>query len=358
MMKKYTIRLLPLLVLIISLNACKKDKENPVPVINYHGDAGAFVVHEGAYAAGNASISFINRSNGALQNNLYSLENNNVPLGDVAQSMTIFNGKGYIVVNNSQKVEVVTFSDFKNAGTIKGLASPRYMLGIDSSKAYISDWNDNNLKIVNLNTLAISGNIATGTGPEQMVKVNGFVYVANNGGYGLDSTVTVISIATNLPVDTIKVGDKPTALKVDKNNNIWVLCSGDYGASFTTTTDDTPARLVKISPSSNSVVSSFTIGAQGDHPGRLAINSTNDVLYYENTGIFKFAITDVALPSLPLIAKTNGFYGLDVDPLTDIIYAADAKDFQQKGQVYRYNSSGVAIDNFQVGVAPSSFSFR
>jgi YVTN family beta-propeller protein len=345
--------------LIIVASACHKKKTEPLPVdplANYNNGIGVFIVHEGGYGHNNSSVSFFNKNNNTMINNLYGIANSNSSLGDVIQSMTIYNNKAYIVVNNSQKIEIVGVGDFKHQTTLTGLSSPRYLYVVDTSKAYFSDWTSNSIKILHLSSNTVTGIIQAGAGPEQMLKVGNSVYVTNVGGFGDDSTVFVIDANTNLVTDTIITAMKPTAMKLDKNGKLWILCSGSSGLSYTVTTDDTPAKLVMVDPSNNTVIKSIVIGNLGDHPYRLAMNKTNDILYYESSGIFKFGITDLTAPTIAFISKS--FYGIDVDSNTDIIYGADAKDFTVKGEIYRYNSTGVLIDSYTVGVAPSGFVFH
>jgi YVTN family beta-propeller protein len=359
-MKKIKFSTLVAAALILVASACHKKKTEPTPVdplANYNNGTGVFIVHEGQYSHNNSSVSFFNKNNNTVINNLYEISNNNSSLGDLTQSMTVFNKKAYVVVNTSPKLEIVGLSDFKHQATVTGLLGPRYFYVVDSSKAYISDWFADNIKILDLSSNTIAGTITTGAGPEQMLKVGNSVYVTNVGGYGDDSTVTVINATTNAVINTIHTAAiKPNAMRLDKNNKLWVLCSGSAGASYTTIADDTRAKLVMVDPLTNTVVKSIVIGNLGDHPIRLAINKTNDILYFENNGIYKFAITDVAAPTLPFITKS--FYGIDVDSSTDIIYGADAKDFAVKGEVYRYQNTGVLIDSYSVGIVPSGFVFH
>jgi hypothetical protein len=352
--------------LIMAAIGCHKKPTDPVPVIPSNYNNGVFIVHEGQFLHDNSSISFFNKSNDTLTNNLYGIANNNSSLGDVAQSMTINNSNAYIVVNGTPKVEIVSMNDFKHQKTLTGFASPRYLYVVDASKAYISDWGSSgsgSIKILDLSSNTLTGaTIPTGQGPEYMIKVGNNVYIANSGGwYGKrDSTVFVINANTNLVTDTIFTGFNPTALRVDKNNMLWILCSGNYPYTDQNNPQlsfaESPAKLVMVNPSTNTVIQSFGIGNLGDHPNRLAINKNNDTLYYENTGIYKMSIADLAAPTIPFITKS--FYGIDVDPNTNIIYGADAKDFTVKGAFYRYNSSGVLIDNYTVGVVPSGFVFH
>ncbi len=360
-MRKTKLRIFVIAASIVLVSACKKSNDTPNPMANYNSGQGIFITHEGDYGQGNSSISFINPSNNTLINNVFTLVNNR-PLGDVTQSMTIYNGIGYIVVNNSQKVEVVNIADFRSTATVTTsngitLKSPRYFLVIDSTKAYISDWVDNNIKVINLSSLGFTKTITTGGGPEQMAMVNGSVYVANNGGLNTnsDSTVTVIDPTTDQVVTSIKVGYAPTAIKVDANNMLWVMCSNYY--DYTTNGYAGPGHLVKINPSTNTVVATYAVVG---NPERLAINKVGNVLYYEGAGVYKFNITDTAATQTPLAAApgVSGFYGVGVDPNNGNIYGAYAPTFTSAGQVYEYNSSGGSLANYTVGIGPAGFVFN
>ena len=100
------------MALTVMVTACKKDS-SPVtqtttpPAVTGAYSTGVFIVNEGQYPSGAGTVSFFNRSTKALSNDIFQTVNGR-PLGDEAQSMTIYSGKGYIVVNNAQCVEVVT----------------------------------------------------------------------------------------------------------------------------------------------------------------------------------------------------------------------------------------------------------
>ena len=99
---------------------------------------------------GNGSISFLNSDSGTFSLDLYQAANN-LPLGDVVQSISLFDNRAFIAVNNSQKMEVVSLQNFKRLATINGLSSPRYFVG-NGNKGYISDWISNKVYVLNLNS--------------------------------------------------------------------------------------------------------------------------------------------------------------------------------------------------------------
>src|SRR5687767_14423871 len=167
------------------------DNVNP-PTDQYTN--GIFVVNEGAFGSSNAELSFIKSDNSVL-NNIYAAGNSGLQLGDVLQSMHISNGKAYLVVNNSNKVEVVNVSDLENTATISNLSLPRYMITYNG-KGYISEWvgfsGDGNVKVVDLSTNLIIDSVVVGMQPEQMLLVGDKVLVANSA----DTTLHLINTTT------------------------------------------------------------------------------------------------------------------------------------------------------------------
>jgi hypothetical protein len=341
--------------LFISLFGCK----NSSPKFEWTDKKGVFIVNEGNFSHGNASLSFYDPSSKAITNNLFELVNNR-PLGDVAQSITEINGKYYIVVNNSGKVEIVANADFISTGVINGLAQPRYMLAIDDQKAYISQWGsgiDGSLAVINLSTNSITKTIPTGAGAEKMVKVGNFVYVTNSGGFGSDSTIAVINSSADTLVTKIKVGYDPQAIVADKNNKLWVLCGGKWKDDFSAL--EQPGALVKINPSNNEVelTLKFTsmIGSYDRKP--LLINKAKDLLFYTLDGnVYEKSINSSTLNTS---AKINrDFYNLGLDPETDVFYGADIRNGTTNGWIIRYNSSYARVDSLQVGIYPDETFFN
>jgi YVTN family beta-propeller protein len=355
-------KLIPMLLMMImaGFSACKKDNP-PDPVPPAGSLSGIFIVNEGAFGSSNGSISFLNRTSGQLTEDLF-MQVNSRPLGDVVQSMHVFNGRGYIVVNNSQKIEVVDMKDFKSVGVITGITSPRYFMPVNDSKAYVTDWSTNSVAVVDLAVLAVVKWVTTGNGPEQMVLHNGKAYIANSGGFGLDSTVTVIDVATDNVANTHIVGVNPNSMVVDANNLIWVLCGGSTGPDFIPgTADDIGGELSRIRPQTNSVDARFLF-TQFDHPFKMTSGFGASVLYFLSglsgyTGaVFSMDVSSIGVPTVPLVSQE--FYGLGIDPVNGQILGASVPGFSQKGYMVRHSSGGAKIDSVLVGIAPNGFSFH
>ncbi len=338
-----------IILLLLFFSACKKKEVGPQRVdgIAYFKEAGSKVVIgcEGNFGTANASLSIYNTETNLVSNNVFNTQNN-LPLGDVLQSTSLFNGDLYIVVNNSNKVVVVDTSNFKVKGTITGLTSPRYFLGISESKGYVTDLFANEISIVNPSTFQKIGAISVSSWTEELLMNNGNVYVAQKG----TNQVLVIDSSTDEITDSITVGREPNSLVVDAFNNLWVLCSGGI--------NEAQPSLNKINISSNSVTSSLLFNDISDSPSSLRIDSSKQELFYLNNDVFRQSISATSLNSSSYISAGNSIlYGLGINPFNNDIYTADAIDYIQPGKVFRYDGAGNSLDTLSVGLIPQDFTF-
>lgn len=337
-------------VLIASLlfAACEDDVMNP-PIWG-DLDNHVFVLNEGNFGSSNGSLTAISRDDGLVSENIFEMVNG-FKLGDVVQSMTVYNNKAYIVVNNSGKIEVANATSLESEGTIDGLAAPRYFLPINSDKAYVTNitfGDATTLDIIDLKTNEVTKTIPTGWG-EQMVMSDGKVFVGIMNSYD----VMVIDANTDNMLQTLSVTYAPNSLQVDRNGKVWVLSDGGYYG------EDVPA-LRRIDPITLQTEQVFTFADANAAPQKLAINNDGDRLYYLESGqVWRMDIDDAGLPQSPFITSDNySFYGLGVDPANDYIYTSDAGDFQSKGGVFYYRPDGTPIDSFEGGVIPGGFCFN
>lgn len=345
--------------LTLILAGCKKDNPEPTPSGSSPSgySSGVFIVCEGPFGSGTGTVSYYNRSTGAVNNDIFETANG-YPLGNIVQSMNSHNNKGYIVVNNANKVQVVNLTDFKSTDEITGVNMPRYFIPIDNNKAYVTEWVDGfsgNVKVIDLSDNTVTGTISTGKGAEKMVKSGSGVYVTCKGAYDNDSVVIVINSGTDAVIDTLVVGPNPDGIEIDANGKIWVLCAGQWNIDFTALAKS--GRLVRINPSTNAIEASFDFTSLFSMPQNLTINAAKNKLYFTyQGGIYTHDISSSNLNNTAYINRS--FYGLGIDPATDYIYGADAGNFSSNGWVIRYNNSGSKVDSFQVGIIPNGFHFK
>lgn len=349
------------LALAFAIVSCSKEpiRETPVdppdPVDSTSLKNGCFIINEGNFNWGNASVSFFNSETGGVYSDVFESANQR-SLGDVAQSMKIFNGRGFIVVNNSNKVEVVSLEDFKSVKTITGFHSPRYLEIVDSTKAYVTNIHGD-ISIVDLNSLEITGSIHTSDWTEDMVRLHEFVYVTSVGQFNESNAarkakVFVINTKEDKIVDSILVGIEPMSIVIDKKDKIWVLCTGGWDGVE-------PASLFRVNPDLKLVEKKFSFPGMQNTPSRLCINPGGDTMYFLNNGIFRMSVTASDLPAQPFIpAGSKLFYGLDVNPYNGTIWTTDAVDYVQNGWVYQFDpATGSERKSFKAGRIPASFAF-
>ncbi|MEI6696030.1 MAG: DUF5074 domain-containing protein [Bacteroidota bacterium] len=321
---------------------------------DYIPGKGVFIVNEGNYTAGNASISFYNFYTHKVYNSIFYNQNKR-PLGDVAVSMNIINGLAYIVVNNSGKIEVVNPLDFNSIKTISGFASPRFILAVNTQKAYVSDLRSPFVSIINLETNTISGSIQCGKSTDKMIKVGKLVFVCNWSEYYVhqpNNTIMVINTETDQLIDSIVLGKEPNSMVVDKNNKLWVLSSGGYN-------NEMFPELNCINTNSLQIEKTLTFQSKYLSPEGLCSNKTADSLFYINNHIYKMSVNDNQLPISPIIYKNyHLFYALAMDPGNNELYISDAIDYNQNGFVFRYATNGMGLDSARMGIIPGFFCFN
>lgn len=329
--------------------SCRRDKpENPLmPAISIANSGGVYITNEGNFQYGNAKVSYYSITDASVTEDLYKIANGTA-LGDVCQSMYLFNGKAYIVVNNSGKVAVVNSKTFATITEIQGLGSPRYFLPVSNNKAYVTDLYANSISIVNLSTNSKTGSIPCKGWTEELISVYGKTYITNK----QSDKIYIVNEATDLLEDSIQVGYGSNSIREDKDGKLWVLCSGSISNTI-------KASLHKINPVTKQVEQSFLFASAADSPWRLNINGSNDTLYFMNNNIYRMSISASTLPSTPFITSNGrAFYGLGVDPINGTIYVSDAIDYVQRGMVYRYSSNGALINSFLAGIIPGTFCFN
>lgn len=315
---------------------------------------GIFVLNEGGAGSYNASLSFI--KNSTATNGLLATNDLDTTLGNVGQSMGFYGDNAYIVLNMSNKIEVVNKLTLEHVATINtGLNNPRF-IAFSNGKAFVTNWgsglddNDDYVAVIDTATNTIDSNIAVAVGVERIEEINGKLYVAHQGGYGYGNTISVIDPVSLAIEQTITVGDVPNSMVV-KDGFLYVLCGGKPMWA----PQETFGEIDKIDLGTNTVVSLIETPLQ--HPQHLKGGEGNYVYYAIDEEVFKADVTAAQLPAEPLFSLgaqgVYGIYGMDV--IDNTLYVADAGNYVSPGQVYIYDANGAVLENYTVGVIPNSF---
>ena len=309
-----------------------------------------YVVNEGNFGKGNSTLTAYYPDSNKAVTDVFKLVNGR-NLGDTGNDIAISNGKAYIVVNNSDKVEVVDPGSVLSLGTIyyKAGTSP-YRIAIDpqDNRGFVSDLYTGTVSVINLvtNTLE-SDTITVGANPYGIAYVSGKVFVANSG-FGAGRTVSVIDAASEKVVRTITVGDNPTEIVPDGYGNIWVVCQGNYNP-------DTPGKIFIVDLNTYTVSDSVYIGG---HPGKIATDQQQNAAYLiADSSVIKLSLQSHQIMNRNFI--TGSYYGIAVDQATCQIYLTDPKDYVTNGVVYIYSDAGVYTTKmFTAGIIPDAMAFQ
>ncbi|MDR0970234.1 MAG: hypothetical protein LBM67_06835 [Lentimicrobiaceae bacterium] len=339
-----------LFAIVVIFSACSKDNDNNQ---NQGIGKGFFVLNEGTFTYANASLSFFNEDSLKITNNLF-FRVNNVPLGDVANSMTHWNNKLYLVVNNSGYIYKVDEKTILYESQLAGMHSPREILIISDTKAYVSDLYEMGFHVINPSTMEYIRFVRTGKSTENMLLLGDEVFITNWSQYEQqmpNNTVQIVDSKTDQVIDSVIVTKEPNSMVVDANGKLWVLCSGGWEG------EETPA-LIQIDPQTRTIIKKLDFDALS-YPSRLSINKQGDRLYYINSDVFTLTVEDSHLPEEPLIeAGKHYFYNIALHPQTATLVLADGSGFAEKSYVFRYHDDGRLIDSVQAGIMPNKIVFN
>ncbi len=354
--------LLALFALVLYLSSCQKDpvrekpKDPPTPPdTNISYESGIFVMNEGNFNWGNASVTFISNDYSITEQDIFGRINGR-SIGDVVQSMKIVGDFGFIVVNNTNNIEVVNLRDFTSYKTIKGFDYPRYLEVVDDNRAYVTNLRKD-ISVVDLNSMTVVKSIRTPYWTERLIRYGNQMFVTCYGGFtdpsiARKSQIYVIDTKEDKIVDSIITGKEPTGIVLDFKEKMWILCSGGFD-NFEAPT------LLRVDPVARIIEKTFTFPSTGILPSRLCINPSGDTLYFLNNGVFQMPVNSSALPETSFIPPEGRLlYGLEIHPGTGEIYVTDAVDYVQDGVVFRYSQrTGQLLGRYDAGRIPAYICF-
>lgn len=331
---------------------------------------GFYVVNEGSMNMNKASLDYLNLREGLYRRNIYGQVNPEVVkgLGDVANDIGVYGSKLYVVVNVSNKIEVLDVHTGKRIKQIS-MTNCRY-LTFHQGKVYVSAYlgrvGDPNAPrgiVAQIDTLSLleEKRVEVGRQPEEMAIVGGKLYVANSGGYSpsnYERTVSVLDLNTFQVVKNIDVAINLHRIKADKYGDLYVTSRGDHY--------EVPAKLFVLDTRTDAIKKSFDIGVSN-----LAID--NDLAYFFGTE-FSYLTGNLTVTYGMLNVKdellttrkfiTDGTdkniiipYGIAVNPFTKDVYVSDAKDYVSPGTLYCFNPAGKMKWSVKTGDTPACFAF-
>lgn len=332
---------------------------------------GFYMLNEGNMGSNKCTLDFFDYTKGTYYRNIYAEINPNVvkELGDVGNDIKIYGSKLYIVVNVSNKIEVLDAKTAKRIKTIP-LQNCRYMIFKDG-KAYASSYagpvdinpNAPKGKVVEIDTvsLSIQRQVTVGYQPEEMQIVGNQLFVTNSGGYmvpNYDKTVSVIDLTSFTETKKVDVAINLHRLQKDNYGDLYISSRGDY---YTV-----PSSLYLMDAATGTIKKDFHVAVS-------EMTIVNDKLYYYgnefnyNTHTYKksFGIIDVKTEQIisnkiidqEYVDAIKTPYGIAVNPITEDIYITDARNYVSMGFVYCFDKNGHFKWKTEGGNIPAHFTF-
>lgn len=311
---------------------------------------GTLVLNEGNMGTSQGSVSFIDAS-GTVTSTIFQTANSVEELGDVAQGMATDGESTLIMLNNSNKVEVVDAKTFVSIATIdEGVILPRYAV-IHDGLAYVTCWGNEEtgayLAVIDMETFEVDHTVALSSGVEQIYAHEGKLYVLHMGGFSTNSIMSVYDIAAET-VEEVIVGDSPSEM-VFHDNYAYIISQGQSWA-----TPPLEPTFDRVNLTTHEVEGLTDLDDSNSYK---FIAKYEDTFYVKvSADIYTFDTTTQTLSDEAVISSDittwGGAYGMSI--IGDKIYLADAKDYVSAGDVLVYSLDGVLENTYQVGIIPNN----
>ncbi|MCT3897277.1 YncE family protein [Elizabethkingia anophelis] len=332
---------------------------------------GFYLLNEGNMNSNKATLDYFDYAKGTYFRNIYAEANPNVvkELGDVGNDIKIYGNKMYVVVNASNKVEVL---DARTVKKIKSITIENgRSLAFANGKAYVSSYAgpisvDPKAplgKVMEIDTISLSvtREAVVGYQPEEMAVVKNKLYVANSGGYRVpnyDKTVSVIDLANFKETAKYDVAINLNKLKTDANGDLYITSRGDY-QNISSNLFVVDSQTGAIKKTFNIPVNNFTI------VNEKLYYFSNEFNYNTKKTVKSYGIID--LKTKEIISKKlfdakheteiETPYGIAVNPITEDLYITDAGNYVSTGSLYCFDKSGTFKWKTEGGNIPAHFAF-
>ncbi len=377
---------LPLILILSALlfTGCREDEVvvpteyEVLPVVKADDDnvVGMYLLNEGNMGSNKCTLDYLDYVQGYYVRNLYAERNPTVvkELGDVGNDIQVYGSKLYVVVNCSNKMEVLDAATGIRIGQvdIPNCRYVRFYRGYAYVSSYVGPVQLNNPDAVKgavykVDTLSLKtvAKCTVGYQPDELEVLGEYLYVANSGGYmapNYDRTVSVIELEGFKQVEQIPVGINLHRIKADGEGKLWVTSRGDYEKIHSN------LFVLQKKRGRNEMEVTDTLGIPCSN-----FCISGDSLYYYSTewnnytqsNTITYGIVNVKTKKKVSDAFiTDGTekditipYGIKVHPTTGDIYVTDAKNYVSSGVLHCYSKDGKHKWSVRTGDIPAHLCF-
>lgn len=334
--------------------------------------SGFYLLNEGNMGLNKCTLDSYDFREAVYTRNIYSEANPDVPkeLGDVGNDMRIYGSRMYVVVNCSNKVEVLDVKTCRRIGQVD-IPNCRY-IAFHEGYAYVTSYagpveiDEDYAQIgyvakVDTATLAVTDRCLVGYQPDGIAVSGGRLYVANSGGYRVpnyENTLSVIDIGTFTETARVPIAINLNEVAADGEGKIWISSRGDYETvpsrlycydgrkERVVARLDLPVQHMWLSGDSLYTVCSGKYEPTGDRHATLGIVDIRDMEVLTRSFITDGSETELRMP-----------YGVAVNPVTKEILVTDARTYVNPGYLYSYSPEGKLRWSVRTGDIPSRICF-
>lgn len=348
----------------------------PVELSDGTGVVGMYLLNEGNMGSNKCSLDYLDYVQGYYVRNLYAERNPHVvkELGDVGNDIQIYGSKLYVVVNCSNKVEVLDAATGIRLGQvdIPNCRYVRFYRGHAYVSSYVGPVQLNNpdavqgaVYKVDTLTLRTVAKCTVGHQPDELEVLGQYLYVANSGGYmapNYDYTVSVIELEGFKQVEKIPVGINLHRIKADNDGKLWVTSRGDYQdihSNLYVLEKKRGRNEMEVTDTLNIPCSNFCISGDSLYYYSTEWNNytqSNTVTYGIINTKTKKKVRDSFIQD-GTEADITIPYGIMIHPVTGDIFVTDAKNYVSSGVLHCYSKDGYKKWSVRTGDIPAHMCF-
>lgn len=339
-MKKLVLSLALLAFVSSCSNVDDSSDNNEVPNIEKPYANGILITNEGNFTSSNAEISFISNDLNLTYNKIFAANNNNLNLGDVAQFIGTNGNLAYIVMNNSNTIQIVDRYTFKKVNQItEKLNAPR-AIAFSNEKIYVTNANDNTVTIYSETTFSYVKSVSLDFQPEQLVATSNYIYVQSSP-FATGNAVEIINTSSDTNTKDLNFEVSLNGITTD-GNSVYVLASNS---------DKTIISQIK-----NEVISK-TISNSELKSSRFLTFDNNNLYFTNGTGVYSLSKELSSIPSTPLFNVNDNswstLYGFNV--IDGKVFSSDANGFTENSIVTIYDLNGNVLKTFSTEIGTNGF---
>ena len=223
-------------------------------------------------------------------------------------SLNSFAQNAYITNYYDDNVSVINLATNTVTATVAVGSHPfGVSVSPDGSKVYVSNQLSGNVSVINTTTNTVTATVAVGTNPRGVsVSPDGSkVYVANY----ITNNVSVINTATNTVTATVAVGTNPYGVSVSPDGSkVYVGNAGSNDVSVINTATNTVTATVAV----------------GTNPFEVSVSPDGSKVYVANNGTNNVSVINTATNIVTAtLAVGNGPIGVSVSPDGSKVYVAN-----------------------------------